>query len=94
MASSVLSVKGLEQALSTDFLSLGLSALILGVYRMCRSSATCCADGGVIVLPAEGIQVDEDEVYISGNANVFVPVQRIQTDERYYVDSKQFVPKR
>ena len=31
MASSVLSMKGLEQALSSDFLSLGLSASILGV---------------------------------------------------------------
>lgn len=48
--------------------------------------------GGYRVTPAEGIQVDE--VYIPGDVNVFVPVQRIQTDERYYVDPKNFVPER
>ncbi|KAJ5970326.1 Cytochrome P450 [Penicillium vulpinum] len=48
--------------------------------------------GGHRVTPAEGIQVDE--VYIPGDVNVFVPVQLIQTDERYYTDAKQFVPER
>lgn len=48
--------------------------------------------GGYRVTPNEGIQVDE--VYIPGDVNVFVPVQRIQTDDRYYVDSKAFVPER
>lgn len=48
--------------------------------------------GGVRVTPAEGIQVDE--MYIPGDVNVFVPVQLIQTDERYYTDSKQFIPER
>lgn len=48
--------------------------------------------GGYRVTPAEGIQVDE--VYILGDVNVFVPVQRIQTDERYYADSKIFIPER
>ncbi|KAL4791151.1 cytochrome P450 [Aspergillus venezuelensis] len=41
---------------------------------------------------AEGLQVDE--VYIPGDVNVFVPTQLLQTDERYYVYAKQFVPKR
>lgn len=50
--------------------------------------------GGYRVTPSEGIQVDENEVCISGDVNVFVPVHRVQTDEQYYVDSKQFVPER
>ncbi|KAJ5154854.1 Cytochrome P450 [Penicillium coprophilum] len=48
--------------------------------------------GGYRVTPAEGLQIDE--VYIPGDVNVFVPVQLIQTDERYYTDAKQFVPER
>ncbi|KXG46361.1 Cytochrome P450 [Penicillium griseofulvum] len=48
--------------------------------------------GGYRVTPIEGIQVDEE--YIPGDVNVFVPVQLIQTDERYYTDAKQFVPER
>ncbi|KAL4919422.1 cytochrome P450 [Aspergillus aurantiobrunneus] len=48
--------------------------------------------GGYRVTPAEGMQVDE--VYIPGDVNVFVPTQLIQTDERYYVDAKRFVPER
>lgn len=48
--------------------------------------------GGYRVTPAEGLQVDE--VYIPGDVNVFVPTQLIQTDERYYVDAKRFVPER
>ncbi|KAI9926158.1 hypothetical protein MW887_004621 [Aspergillus wentii] len=48
--------------------------------------------GGYRVTPPQGIQVDE--VYIPGDVNVFVPVQCIQTDERYYKQSKQFIPER
>lgn len=48
--------------------------------------------GGYRVTPPEGMQVDE--VHIPGDVNVFVPTQLIQTDERYYVDSKTFVPER
>ncbi|KAL4968677.1 cytochrome P450 [Aspergillus stella-maris] len=48
--------------------------------------------GGYRVTPAEGLQVDE--VYIPGDVNVFVPTQLLQTDERYYVDAKQFIPER
>ncbi|KAJ6102752.1 hypothetical protein N7486_005179 [Penicillium sp. IBT 16267x] len=48
--------------------------------------------GGYRVTPAEGLQVDE--VYIPGDVNVFVPIQLIQTDERYYKDAKTFVPER
>ncbi|KAJ5211072.1 Cytochrome P450 [Penicillium cf. griseofulvum] len=48
--------------------------------------------GGYHIIPAEGIQVDE--VYIPGDVNVFVPMQLIQTDERYHTDAKQFVPER
>lgn len=48
--------------------------------------------GGYRVTPTEGITVDE--VYIPGDVNVFVPVQLIQTDERYYTNAKEFVPER
>ncbi|KAL4958584.1 cytochrome P450 [Aspergillus filifer] len=48
--------------------------------------------GGYRVTPAEGLQVDE--VYIPADVNVFAPTQLLQTDERYYVDAKQFVPER
>lgn len=48
--------------------------------------------GGYRVTPAEGITVDE--TYIPGDVNVFVPVQLIQTDERYYTNAKEFVPER
>ncbi|KAL4801865.1 cytochrome P450 [Aspergillus unguis] len=48
--------------------------------------------GGYRVTPAEGLQVDE--VWIPGDVNVFVPTQVLQTDERYYVDAKAFVPER
>ncbi|CAG7921899.1 unnamed protein product [Penicillium olsonii] len=48
--------------------------------------------GGYRVTPEEGITVDE--VYIPGGVNVFVPVQLVQTDERYYTNAKDFVPER
>ncbi|RDW90562.1 cytochrome P450 [Aspergillus mulundensis] len=48
--------------------------------------------GGYRVTPPEGMRVDE--VYIPGDVNVFVPTQLVQTDERYYVDAKSFVPER
>ncbi|OJK03510.1 hypothetical protein ASPACDRAFT_49664 [Aspergillus aculeatus ATCC 16872] len=48
--------------------------------------------GGYRVTPAEGLQIDE--VYIPGDVNVFVPVQLIQTDERYYKQAKSFIPER
>ncbi|CAG8114794.1 unnamed protein product [Penicillium olsonii] len=48
--------------------------------------------GGYRVTPEEGITVDE--VYIPGDVNVFVPVQLVQTDERYYTNAKDFVPER
>ncbi|KAL4910296.1 hypothetical protein BDW74DRAFT_186367 [Aspergillus multicolor] len=48
--------------------------------------------GGYRVTPPEGLAVDE--VYIPGDVNVFVPTQLVQTDERYYVDAKSFVPER
>lgn len=48
--------------------------------------------GGYRVTPPEGMQVDE--VYIPGDVNVFVPTQLIQTDERYYLKAKEFVPER
>ncbi|KAJ5713157.1 uncharacterized protein N7483_010338 [Penicillium malachiteum] len=47
---------------------------------------------GSRVTPPEGLQVDE--VYIPGDVNVFVPQKLLQTDERYYVDAKEFVPER
>lgn len=48
--------------------------------------------GGYRVTPSKGLQVDE--VYIPGDVNVFVPVQLIHTDERYYKEPKSFVPER
>ncbi|KAE8154452.1 cytochrome P450 [Aspergillus avenaceus] len=48
--------------------------------------------GGYRVTPAQGLQIDE--VYIPGDVNVFVPIQLIQTDERYYKNPKQFIPER
>lgn len=48
--------------------------------------------GGYRVTPAKGLQVDE--VYIPGDVNVFVPIQLIQTDERYSKDAHQFIPER
>lgn len=48
--------------------------------------------GGYRCTPAEGLQVDE--VYIPGDVNVFVPPQLIQTDERYYRESHEFIPER
>ncbi|KAB8226159.1 cytochrome P450 [Aspergillus novoparasiticus] len=48
--------------------------------------------GGYRVTPAEGLHIDE--VFIPGDVNVFVPQQLIQTDERYYKFSKEFIPER
>lgn len=48
--------------------------------------------GGYRVTPAKGIQVDE--VYIPGGINVFVPMQLIQTDPRYWRDALEFIPER
>ncbi|OOF92465.1 hypothetical protein ASPCADRAFT_153077 [Aspergillus carbonarius ITEM 5010] len=48
--------------------------------------------GGSRVTPAEGLQVDE--VYIPGDVNVFVPLQLIQNDKRYYRDAEKFIPER
>ncbi|EED16249.1 benzoate 4-monooxygenase cytochrome P450, putative [Talaromyces stipitatus ATCC 10500] len=48
--------------------------------------------GGYRCTPAQGLQVDD--VYIPGDINVFVPVQLIQTDERYYANAQEFIPER
>lgn len=48
--------------------------------------------GGYRVTPDEGLQIDE--VHIPGDVNVFLPVQLIQTHERYYQDANQFIPER
>ncbi|KAJ5946808.1 hypothetical protein N7454_003647 [Penicillium verhagenii] len=48
--------------------------------------------GASRVTPAQGLQVDE--VHIPGDVNVFVPIQLLQTDERYYEQAKTFVPER
>jgi cytochrome P450 len=48
--------------------------------------------GGYRVTPEEGLQVDE--VWIPGDVNVITPIEMIQTDERYWVDAKEFVPER
>ncbi|KAH8883252.1 putative benzoate 4-monooxygenase cytochrome P450 [Thozetella sp. PMI_491] len=48
--------------------------------------------GGHREVPKKGIQVDE--VYIPGGTNVFVPIQKIQTDPRYWKRSMEFIPER
>ncbi|EKG20298.1 Cytochrome P450 [Macrophomina phaseolina MS6] len=48
--------------------------------------------GGYRVTPSQGLQVDEQ--YIPGDTNVFVPIQLIQTDPRYYTQPNDFVPER
>ncbi|GME28827.1 putative benzoate 4-monooxygenase cytochrome P450 [Neofusicoccum parvum] len=48
--------------------------------------------GGYRVTPPEGLQVDEQ--YIPGDTNVFVPVQLIHTDPRYWKQAEDFVPER
>ncbi len=48
--------------------------------------------GGYRVTPAKGIRVDE--VYIPGDVNVFVPMQLIQTNPRYWKDALEFIPER
>ncbi|KAE8160424.1 cytochrome P450 [Aspergillus tamarii] len=50
------------------------------------------SSGGYRVTSSKGLQIDE--VFIPGDVNVFVPPQIIQTDERYYKFSKQFIPER
>lgn len=48
--------------------------------------------GGYRCTPPQGLQVDE--VHIPGNVNVFVPMQLIQTDNRYYKNAQEFIPER
>lgn len=48
--------------------------------------------GGHRETPREGIQIDEQ--YIPGYTEVFVPVQLIQTDPRYWKEATEFVPER
>ncbi|KAF4302301.1 putative benzoate 4-monooxygenase cytochrome P450 [Botryosphaeria dothidea] len=48
--------------------------------------------GGYRVTPPQGLQIDEQ--YIPGDTNVFVPVQLIQTDDRYWKRAAEFVPER
>ena len=50
------------------------------------------SSSGYRVTSSKGLQIDE--VFIPGDVNVFVPPQIIQTDERYYKFSKQFIPER
>ncbi|KAE8367366.1 cytochrome P450 [Aspergillus caelatus] len=50
------------------------------------------SSSGYRVTSSKGLQIDE--VFIPGDVNVFVPPQLIQTDERYYKFSKQFIPER
>ncbi|KKY15727.1 putative benzoate 4-monooxygenase cytochrome [Diplodia seriata] len=48
--------------------------------------------GGYRTTPKEGLVVDG--VHVPGGVNVFVPIQLIQTDERYYPRAGEFVPER
>ncbi|KUI66488.1 Tryprostatin B 6-hydroxylase [Cytospora mali] len=48
--------------------------------------------GGYRVTPPEGITVDG--TFIPGDINVFVPVQGIQTDPRYWKEADEFIPER
>lgn len=53
---------------------------------------TAVMTGGYRITPAQGTQVDG--VHFPGDMSAFVPVQAIQTDERYYKQSREFIPKR
>lgn len=48
--------------------------------------------GGYRVTPSKGLQIDE--VYIPGDVNVFVPMQLIHKDKRYYENAEEFIPER
>lgn len=48
--------------------------------------------GGFRVTPPQGVTVDG--TFIPGGTNVFVPVQRIQTDPRYWSEAAEFIPER
>ncbi|KAI1091765.1 monooxygenase [Rostrohypoxylon terebratum] len=48
--------------------------------------------GGYRITPPEGIYVDEQ--FIPGKTHVFVPMQRIQTDPRYWERATEFIPER
>lgn len=48
--------------------------------------------GGYRCTPAQGLHIDE--VFIPGDVNVFVPMQLIQMDERYYANAQEFIPER
>lgn len=48
--------------------------------------------GGYRVTPLQGLTVDD--TFIPGDTNVFVPVQAIQTDPRYWTEATAFAPER
>ncbi|KAK2611662.1 hypothetical protein N8I77_004992 [Diaporthe amygdali] len=48
--------------------------------------------GGFRVTPPQGITVDG--TFIPGDTNVFVPVQLIQNDPRYWKEAAEFIPER
>lgn len=48
--------------------------------------------GGPRVTPPEGITIDG--TFIPGDTNVFVPVQPIQRDPRYWEKAEEFIPER
>lgn len=48
--------------------------------------------GGHRVTPPQGLTIDG--TFIPGDTNVFVPVQRIQTDPRYWKEAAEFIPER
>ncbi|KAI0891221.1 monooxygenase [Annulohypoxylon nitens] len=48
--------------------------------------------GGHRVTPPEGMYVDEQ--FIPGKTNVFVPMQMIQRDSRYWKQATEFIPER
>ncbi|KAI1206863.1 putative benzoate 4-monooxygenase cytochrome P450 [Annulohypoxylon truncatum] len=48
--------------------------------------------GGYRVTPPEGIYVDEQ--FIPGKTHVFVPIQTIQRDPRYWPQAEEFIPER
>ena len=48
--------------------------------------------GGYRVTPAEGLQIDE--VFIPGDVNVWVPIQLIHTDAKYWKQPFEFIPER
>jgi cytochrome P450 len=62
------------------------------INEVLRLKPALLTGGYRVTPPKKGLQIDE--VHIPGDTNVFVPIQLIQTDERYNSHSLEFIPER